>query len=270
MILSRHNISNADRWAIDGMLLPPETSLSSLLQMSRREMMSNLASIASAEAVNGEPLAPIDADQEVWASGVTYMSSRLAREAESETADVYEKVYDADRPELFFKSNGWRVVGPNGNIRVRSDSAWDVPEPELTLVINAHEEIVGFTVGNDVSSRSIEGENPLYLPQAKVYNQSCALGPAIKLVDSESLRDLPIHLQIHRSGSVVFEGETRTSQMKRNLEELVSYLFREMDFPNGALLMTGTGIIPTEEFTLQSGDLVRIQIDDMILENPVL
>lgn len=270
MRLSRHLIDGSPRWAVNQSLLPADVSLSSLLEMRLAEMTRFLEAQNLGDATTADHLAPIDPDQEVWASGVTYMSSRLAREAESQTADVYEKVYEADRPELFFKANGWRVVGPNETIRIRKDSAWDVPEPELTLIINAAGEPVGYTVGNDVSSRSIEGENPLYLPQAKVYNQSCALGPAIEIREMDALRELPIELEISRSGQIAFSGKTSTSQMKRRLEELASYLYREMDFPSGAFLMTGTGIIPSEQFTLQSGDNVRIQISDMVLENKVL
>src|SRR5690606_25041110 len=191
------------------------------------------------------------------------------REAESEVRDVYQKVYHADRPELFFKSIGWRVVGHGTPIRIRHDSHWNVPEPELTLVINRHAEIVGYSVGDDVSSRDIEGENPLYLPQAKMYNGACAVGPGIQLADAVALRELPVELDIQRDGTSVFRDTTSIAQMKRSLEELVGYLTREMDFPRGAFLMTGTGIVPTEAFTLRVGDTVRITIGDLTLENPV-
>ena len=159
-------------------------------------------------------------------------------------------MYEAERPELFYKAAGWRVVGPGDAIRVRADSRWNVPEPELTLVINRRGEIVGYSAGNDVSSRDIEGENPLYLPQAKVYNGSCALGPGIHLAGPDELTDVPIGLKIARGGQTVFEGETRTSRMKRNFEDLAAYLYRELDFPRGAFLMTGTGIVPQESFSL--------------------
>jgi 2-dehydro-3-deoxy-D-arabinonate dehydratase len=217
----------------------------------------------------GPLLAPIDDAQEVWASGVTYLRSREARKEESATADIYQKVYDAERPELFFKSGGRRVVGHGGAIRVRKDSTWNVPEPEMTLVANAQREIVGFCAGNDVSSRSIEGENPLYLPQAKIFNGSCALGPAILLARPDALRELPIRLKILRAGAVAFEGETRTSQISRSLSALIDYLFMELDFPAGAFLMTGTGIVPPETFTLSPGDRVVITIGGLTLENPV-
>jgi len=214
-------------------------------------------------------LPPVEDHQEVWAAGVTYLRSRVEREAESTVADVYAKVYEADRPELFFKSSGWRAVGHEGPIRVRHDSAWNVPEPELTLVLNSQGEIIGYTAGNDVSSRSIEGENPLYLPQAKVYNGSCALGPSIVLATAEEVLDLPISLSILRSGTEVFSGQARTSQMKRNPAELAEYLFAELDFPSGALLMTGTGIVPTQEFTLTSGDEVVVNVGELTLRNTV-
>jgi 2-dehydro-3-deoxy-D-arabinonate dehydratase len=228
-----------------------------------------ISAMAGTGTATGEVLAPLDPDHEIWASGVTYLRSREAREAESSVKDVYARVYEAKRPELFFKSVGWRVAGHLAPIRVRKDSAWNVPEPELTLVINAAAEIVGYTVGNDVSSRDIEGENPLYLPQAKVYNGSCALGPGIKLEDPDRLRDLPIRLTLTRQGQPAFEGAIRTSQIKRSLEELVEYLYRELAFPRGAFLMTGTGIVPPHEFSMIQGDVVRIMIGDLTLENPV-
>ena len=214
-------------------------------------------------------LAPIEMIQEVWACGVTYLRSRVEREAESTVADVYAKVYEAERPELFFKSSGWRVVGPGEPIRIRRDSAWNVPEPELTLVVNAHGEVVGYTAGNDVSSRSIEGENPLYLPQAKVYDGACALGSEIVIATADELRDLPIRVSIRRGGEVVYQGEARTSQMKRSLEELVEFATREMTFPYGLFLMTGTGIVPPPEFTLQPEDEVEVVVGEVTLVNPV-
>jgi 2-dehydro-3-deoxy-D-arabinonate dehydratase len=214
-------------------------------------------------------LAPLDA-QEVWASGVTYLRSKVARMEESEDGgDFYDLVYDAERPELFFKAAAGRVVGPGGPIRIRRDSTWNVPEPELTLVLSAAGAIVGYTVGNDVSSRSIEGENPLYLPQAKVYDGSCALGPVITL---SKANDGPrtIQLTITRDGAVGFSGETSTAQMRRTPQELAAYLFRELTFANGAFLLTGTGIVPPDDFTLRSGDIVSITIEGIgTLVNPV-
>ncbi len=268
MDLSRYHTSSGPRWAVNDRLLPVEFSLGRLFELPAQAQAGYLSGIATPEPAAGTPLAPIDRDQEVWAAGVTYLRSREAREAESATGDIYARVYAAERPELFFKAPGWRVVGPGGFIRVRHDSAWNVPEPELTLAINCHGEICGYTAGNDVSSRSIEGENPLYLPQAKVYDGSCALGPRIRLVDQpHALRDLSIHLTILRGGCVVFQGETSTRLMKRTFEELAAYLFRELDFPQGAFLMTGTGIVPLESFTLQAGDMVQVSVGELMLEN---
>lgn len=216
-------------------------------------------------------LPPVE-NQEIWAAGVTYERSRVARMEESEGGgDFYDKVYTADRPELFLKAVGWRAGGDGDPIRVRRDSRWDVPEPEMTLVISSAGRIVGVTVGNDVSSRSIEGENPLYLPQAKVYDGACAVGPEIRLLDPQlDLRALPIRLEIERDGAVAFSGETSTARMRRTPEELVEYLYREMTFPVGALLMTGTGLVPPDSFTLRSGDRVAISIDGVgTLRNPV-
>lgn len=217
-------------------------------------------------------LAPV-VSQEVWAAGVTYYRSRSARIEESKSAgggDFYDRVYAAERPELFFKAAGRRVVGHKGTVRVRSDASWSVPEPELALVINAEGEIVGYTIGNDMSSRDIEGENPLYLPQAKVYDGSCALGPCI-LVSGEPLgKTTGIHLEIARDGESVFTGSTTLAELKRDPKELVRYLFRDNSFPQGAFLMTGTGVVPPDSFTLRSADVVRIRIDGIgTLENAV-
>jgi 2-dehydro-3-deoxy-D-arabinonate dehydratase len=254
---------------LDNGFLPPQFELGLLLQLPRSAIAGFLQAIPRTEPPTGKLLAPIEPTHEVWACGVTYLRSREAREAESTVKDVYTRVYEAKRPELFWKAIGWRVVGHQTPIRVREDSGWNVPEPELTLVVNSGGEIVGYCVGNDVSSRDIEGENPLYLPQAKVYDGSCALGPGIFLVDGERLRDLSIQIALTRGGSVVFEGATRTSQIKRPLEELVGYLGKELDFPRGAFLMTGTGIVPPHDFSMQRGDTVRITIGELTLENPV-
>jgi len=232
-------------------------------------MMRILGDLLPRKGTGGEFLAPVEAHHEVWAAGVTYLRSRVEREAESTVADVYANVYVAERPEIFFKATGVRVVGPNAPIRIRRDSAWNVPEPELTLVINRYGEIVGYTAGNDVSSRSIEGENPLYLPQAKCYDGACAIGSEIILASADELRDIPIRLSIIRSGEVVFTGEANTNQMKRNFQELAEFLYREMSFPQGAFLMTGTGIVPTQDFTLLPGDLVRVTVGEVTLENEV-
>ena len=216
-------------------------------------------------------LAPIDR-QEVWAAGVTYKRSKVAREEESAgAAQFYDKVYSAPRPELFMKATPERVVHPNGPIRVRKDSKWNVPEPELTLVIGSDLRIVGYTIGNDVSSRDIEGENPLYLPQAKIYDGSCAIGPVVVLAKAlPKLNEAEIRLTIHRGGAVAFDGATSVSQMARTPEDLVSWLGKENRFPNGAFLLTGTGIVPPDEFSLSPGDTVEISITGIgTLTNPV-
>lgn len=269
MYLTRHATPKGPRWALDDHVLPWDFSLELLLELPQSAVPAFLDAIPTADPAEGAVLAPIEPHQEVWASGVTYLRSRDAREAESQSGDIYARVYDAERPELFFKAVGWRAVGPGDPIRVRPDSDWDVPEPELTLVINRYLEIVGYCAGNDVSSRSIEGENPLYLPQAKVYNGACALGPGLQLAEPDALRDLPVELDILRADLPLFHGEIRTSQMKRALEDLAAYLGRELRFPHGVFLMTGTGIVPPDDFTLKPGDEVRVAVGDLVLENPV-
>jgi 2-dehydro-3-deoxy-D-arabinonate dehydratase len=201
--------------------------------------------------------------QEVWAAGVTYKRSKIAREEESAgAASFYDKVYTAERPELFLKAAAWRVVGPGGLVRIRKDGKWNVPEPELALVISPALKIVGYTIGNDMSSRDIEGENPLYLPQAKVYDGSCAVGPVVTLAGAmPTLAGVQVRLEIDRGGKRAFEGSTSLGQMARTPEDLVGWLGRETSFPHGAILLTGTGIVPPDAFTLGSGDEIRISID---------
>ena len=269
MQLTRHQTSQGVRWAVDGSFLPPSLTLSALLELRRDAMLQLLTMLPLYGLANDELLAPIDPQQEVWAAGVTYLRSRDARRVESKVADVYDRVYDAARPELFFKAAGGRVVGTGAPIRIRADSRWNVPEPELVIVINRHREIVGYCAGNDVSSRDIEGENPLYLPQAKVYDGSCALGNGILLCEPNEINHVPIRLEIQRGSATVFEGETTTATMKRTLSELTEYLTRELDFPHGVFLMTGTGIVPENEFTLQPDDVVQIQVGEIGLENRV-
>ncbi len=217
-------------------------------------------------------LAPIG-NQEVWAAGVTYYRSRSARMEESKSAgggDFYDRVYTAERPELFFKATASRVAGPGSHVRIRSDAKWNVPEPELTLLINHRGKIIGYTVGNDMSSRDIEGENPLYLPQAKVYNGSCALGPAILVSESPLPQSTEITLEIDRHGRVEFSGSVALTELKRDPKTLVEYLLRDNSFPSGCFLMTGTGIVPPSSFTLASGDRIRIKIEPIgTLENEV-
>jgi 2-dehydro-3-deoxy-D-arabinonate dehydratase len=207
-------------------------------------------------------LPPIDR-QEVWAAGVTYIRSRKARMEESTSAAAcYDKVYEAPRPELFFKAMPYRVVGPDQAVRARLDSTWTVPEPELALVLNSRMRLVGFTIGNDMSSRDIEGENPLYLPQAKVYNQSCALGPCITLADVMPERhEIGIHLAVLRKHAIAFEGRTTAAQIHRTFADLIDYLGRDNTFRYGVFLLTGTGIVPDDDFRLRSGDIINITID---------
>ena len=216
--------------------------------------------------------APIGA-QEIWAAGVTYLRSREARMEESKDAgggDFYAKVYEADRPELFFKATAYRTVGPGDVVRIRKDSQWNVPEPELTLFICSQGTIEGYTVGNDMSSRDIEGENPLYLPQAKSYNASAAIGPCLYVSEAPIHPDSLIRLEIQRQAELIFSGEISINRMKRKHEELVEYLFRETSFPNGVYLMTGTGIVPPDHFTLKPGDEIKVSIENIgILVNTV-
>ena len=211
--------------------------------------------------------------QEVWAAGVTYYRSRDARMDESKDAgggSFYDRVYGAERPELFFKATGRRVVGPGNAVRIRSDAKWSVPEPELTLLIDPAGKIVGYTVGNDMSSRDIEGENPLYLPQAKVYDGSCALGPCVLLSTEPLPKATAIQMEIKRQGNRVFTGNATLAELKRDPKELARFLFRDNSFPQGVFLMTGTGIVPGNDFTLATGDVIRIQIEGIgVLENHV-
>jgi 2-dehydro-3-deoxy-D-arabinonate dehydratase len=233
-----------------------------------------IAAVNSSPVVNFYPetvLAPVGS-QEVWAAGVTYYRSRKARMEESKDSgggNFYDRVYTAERPELFFKAAGWRVVGHGKAVRLRSDAKWSVPEPELTLLINSTGKLVGYTIGNDMSSRDIEGENPLYLPQAKVYDGSCALGPCV-LLSSKPLTDNVIRLEIVRRSEPIFSGSTSLSELRRNPQQLIEFLFRNQSFPRGVFLMTGTGIVPSDDFTLQNGDVIRIAIDGIgVLENRV-
>lgn len=269
MYLSRHRTAGGPRWALDGHYLSQDFTLGRLLEGPAAELDGALEGLRTEDPAEDPLLPPVETYQEVWASGVTYLQSREARELESADADAYARVYEAERPELFFKAHGWRVVGDGDGVRVRRDSRWNVPEPELVLVLNSRMEIVGYTAGNDVSSRDIEGENPLYLPQAKVYDGSCALGPGIVLTGPDGMRNLPIRLRISREGEVVFEGEVSTSRMKRSLEELAEYLGRELTLPAGAFLMTGTGIVPGDEFTLTSGDRAEVSVGELVLKNDV-
>jgi 2-dehydro-3-deoxy-D-arabinonate dehydratase len=252
-----------------------ETSLDTLLALPdlHKHIAETINQTAPADhLLHATPLAPI-CNQEVWAAGVTYYSSRRARIAESKDAgggDFYDRVYSAERPELFFKALGHKVAGPDSKVKIRRDAFWSVPEPELTLVISSRGQIVGYTIGNDMSSRDIEGANPLYLPQAKVYDRSCALGPGILIRNTPLPRTTQIELEILRSNQAVFSGTTTLAELKRDPATLVEYLFRDQTFPHGCFLLTGTGIVPPDSFTLQANDVVRISIEPIgTLENIV-
>ncbi len=239
------------------------------------QLTSSADSITEEDAenlINNYLLAPIGS-QEVWAAGVTYLRSRDARMEESEdtgAADCYQRVYEAERPELFFKSLPHRVAGHKDKVRIRKDSTWNVPEPELTLFINTHGNIQAYTIGNDMSSRSIEGENPLYLPQAKMYERSAALGPCLFITDKPIDLSTAIQMNIYRNGMKMFDDATTLSKMKRTLNELAHWLFKEMDFIHGCFLMTGTCVVPPNEFTLQENDVVNISINGIgVLTNTI-
>ncbi len=228
--------------------------------------------LPSAKAISnpGKIYHPVSA-QELWACGVTYLRSKQGRQEESQDGgDIYARVYDAKRPEVFFKATAQRIAHPGDEVRIRKDSGWDVPEPELTLLVSSSGKILGYTVGNDMSSRSIEGENPLYLPQAKTYDGCAAVGPCIWVTEAPIPANTLISIQIYREDKVIFEGKIEIAQMKRSLDELVSYVYRECSFPHGAFIMTGTGIVPDHDFSLKSGDRIRIDIEGIgTLENPV-
>ena len=241
----------------------PRTSLALIAGHARDGLGSMLA--APGDEIDPEAaelLAPCD-EQEVWASGVTYARSRDARIEEAQEKDAYARVYEAERPELFFKAAAWRVARPGGSAGIRADSTWDVPEPELAALSNARGEIIAWTCANDMSSRSIEGENPLYLPQAKVYDLSASLGPVAVLAEGFDAGDLRVRMQIERGGRLLFEGETRTSQLIRSPAELAAVLHSSYTLPYGAWLMTGTGIVPPPPYTAEAGDVVRISIDGL-------
>ncbi|MDQ2942335.1 MAG: fumarylacetoacetate hydrolase family protein [Candidatus Dormibacteraeota bacterium] len=246
-------------------------SLDALLKLSLQELRHLLEQDQPAVAMpQGARIgAPIES-QEVWAAGVTYQRSLEARTDEAVSADPYDRVYKAQRPELFFKGGASRVRGPGQPVHIRSDSTWDVPEPELAVICNSRLEVIGYTIGNDMSSRSIEGENPLYLPQAKVFDGSCALGPAIAFAWDFSPSNRTIELEISRDDAVIFRSDTSTSALRRSIPELVDYLGRDQRFEEGCILLTGTGIVPPPEFSLQTGDVVTIRIDGLgVLRNPV-
>lgn len=251
-------------WREGDEIQPLGVSLSEILESDQPAEMANkiAATSGSIPLTTTEVLAPID-QQEVWAAGVTYKRSQAARMEESEAAaDCYDRVYASARPEIFFKATPHRVSGPGQPLRIRVDSEWNVPEPELTLVMNSRLDLVGFTIGNDMSSRDIEGENPLYLPQAKVYDACCGLGPCITLAEAmPPTKEIGIRLTITRNDAAVFAGETSIAEMARSFGDLIEWLGRDQTFPQGVMLLTGTGIIPDNSFTLRPGDVVAISID---------
>lgn len=262
----RRNADDTGAGATDAPLPP----LAELLAMPLAEAQALVERADSNAAATGEVLAPVDR-QEVWAAGVTYRRSRDGRMEESDNATVYDLVYEADRPEIFFKSTADRVVADGDHVGIRVDSGWDVPEPEVGLVVNSDGDIFGYVVGNDMSSRSIEGENSLYLPQAKVYDRACSLGPGIRPVWELPDSPFDVSIRIERQGSPVFEAAGSTSDMKRTFPELVDWLTRAMSFPAGAVLLTGTGLVPEREFTLQADDVVVIDVPGVgTLRNPVV
>jgi len=250
-------------------LIPRSFSIDAILAADGPSIDDALAAASGPRPAAVEHLAPVES-QEIWAAGVTYLRSRDARIEESVEPSPYDRVYEAERPELFFKSPGGRAVGIGGHIGVRADSDWNVPEPELALVLDASMEIVGYTIGNDVSSRTIEGDNTLYLPQAKTYDRSCALGPAL-VPASAVTPPLRIGMEIVRDEETVYDEHTSTGEMARSFEDLTAHLGRALSFPVGAILLTGTGIVPDPPFTLLPGDDVRIRIDGLgTLSNPVV
>ena len=270
--LVRLDIAGEPKWAVRTAAgdTPLGVGLDDLLRMPLDEARAALEAAGAAADLGGSVLPPVDS-QEVWAAGVTYERSRAGRVEESTEAGVYDRVYVARRPEVFFKATAERVVGDGDPVGVRADSPWNAPEPELGLVLNASGEIFGYVVGNDVSSRSIEGENPLYLPQAKVYDRSCSLGPGIVPVWAAPELPFDIALRVQRGDAAAYEGSTSTASITRPLEDLAAWLMAALTFPVGAVLLTGTGIVPDESFTLRAGDVVTVEIPGIgTLTNPVV
>ena len=246
-------------------------SLSDLLSMGMQEARSIIEAANTSVKAPAHLVAPIDSHQEVWACGVTYLRSKVGRMEESDVPDLYSRVYEAERPEIFYKSIGWRVISNGEPVGIRRDSGWDVPEAEVVLVVNSQQEIFGYTIGNDMSSRSIEGENTLYLPQAKSYEKSCTIGSFI--IPSWEIAEavFPYTLKIERNGAEVFSESSSSAQMKRGFSELVDWFFRTLPMPSGAMLFTGTGIVPSADFTLHEGDVVKIDGGVLgHLNNPVI
>ena len=277
MPISLHHLraGDATRWAVhqDGEWGVLDATLADLLALPldrARTVIETAARTARGDMPGDKVLPPIDR-QEVWAAGVTYLRSRDGRKEESGHGSLYDQVYDSDRPELFFKASPWRVVGDGDPVGIRADSGWDVPEAEVGLVLNAAGEVFGYTLGNDMSSRSIEGENPLYLPQAKIYDRSCALGPAIVPSWAIEADPFPIGLRVLREGREAYAGTTSTAEMARGFEDLAGWLFRALSFPAGVVLLTGTGVVPGADCTTLAGDTIEITSAALgTLTNPVV
>lgn len=277
MPISLHHLraGGASRWAVhqDGKWGELSGTLADLLAApldQARSVIEAAAREARGDMPGDKALPPIDR-QEVWAAGVTYLRSRDGRKEESGNGPLYDHVYNSDRPELFYKSSPWRVVGDGDAVGIRVDSGWDVPEAEVGLVLNATGDVFGYTLGNDMSSRSIEGDNPLYLPQAKIYDRSCALGPAIVPSWAVEPGPFPIGLRVLREGREAYAGTTSTSAMARGFEELAGWLFRALSFPAGVVLLTGTGVVPGADFTTRPGDTIEITSETLgTLTNPVV
>jgi 2-dehydro-3-deoxy-D-arabinonate dehydratase len=277
MPISLHHLRAGDtsRWAVcqDGKWGELDGSLADLLAVpleQARAVVEGAARDARGDRPGEQTLPPVDR-QEVWAAGVTYLRSRDGRKEESGHGSLYDHVYDSDRPEIFFKSSPWRVVGDRDAVGIRTDSGWDVPEAEVGLVLNAAGHVFGYTLANDMSSRSIEGENPLYLPQAKIYDRSCAVGPAIVPSWAADARPFPIGLRVLRDGREAYAGTTSTSAMARSFEDLAGWLFRALSFPAGVVLLTGTGVVPDADFTVRAGDTIEITSAALgTLTNPVI
>ncbi|BCJ51401.1 fumarylacetoacetate (FAA) hydrolase [Actinoplanes sp. NBRC 14428] len=277
MPISLHHLRTgaSSRWAVheDGEWGEVDATLADLLALPldrARAVIEAAAGNAGRDMPGEEALPPVDR-QEVWAAGVTYLRSRDGRKEESGHGSLYDHVYDSDRPEIFFKSSPWRVVGDGDAVGIRADSGWDVPEAEIGLVLNAAGEVFGYTLGNDMSSRSIEGENPLYLPQAKIYDRSCAMGPAIVPSWAIDSGPFPIGLRVLRDGQEAYAGTTSTSAMARGFTDLADWLFRALSFPAGVVLLTGTGVVPDAGFTTRPGDTIEITSAALgTLRNPVV
>ncbi|MFI5931939.1 fumarylacetoacetate hydrolase family protein [Actinoplanes sp. NPDC051494] len=277
MSITIHHLRAGDttRWAVcrDGRWGALDRTLGDLLALPLDEARAvvDAAADAAGGTMPGDTVLPPVDRQEVWAAGVTYLRSRDGRKEESGHGALYDHVYDSDRPEIFFKSSPWRVVGDRDAVGIRADSGWDVPEAEVALVLGASGEIFGYTLANDMSSRSIEGENPLYLPQAKIYDRSCALGPAIVPSWTAGPGPFPIGLRVHRAGREIYAATTSTAAMARGFGELAGWLFRALSFPAGAVLLTGTGMVPDAGFTTRPGDTIEITSPALgTLTNPVV